>query len=71
MGYVYTLQMLKKTAVKAGIKKHIYPHLFRHSAATRDARYLTESELRLKYGWSGDSQMAQVYVHLSDADLDN
>jgi len=63
--------MLKKTAVKAGIKKHIYPHLFRHSAATRDARYLTESELRLKYGWSGDSQMAQVYVHLSDADLDN
>jgi len=41
MGYVRTLKMLKKTAVKAGIKKHIYPHL------------------------------AQVYVHLSGADLDN
>jgi len=49
MDYVHTLKMLKEKAVKAGIKKRIYPHLFRHSAATRDARYLTESELRLKY----------------------
>jgi len=71
MDYEHTLKMLKETAVKAGIKKRIYPHLFRHSAATRDARYLTESELKLKYGWSGGSQMAQVYVHLSGADLDN
>ena len=45
--------------------------MFRHSAATRDARYLIESELKLKYGWSGGSQMAQVYVHRSGADLDN
>jgi len=45
--------------------------LFWHSAATRDARYLIESELKLKYGWSGGSQMAQVYVHRSGADLDN
>jgi len=71
MGYMYALRMLKETAVKAGIKKRIYPHLFRHSSATRDARYLTESELKWKYGWSGGSQMAQVYVHLSGADLDN
>jgi len=71
MGYAHAVKMLKETAAKAGIKKRIYPHLFRHSSATRDARYLTESELKLKYGWSGGSQMAQVYVHLSGADLDN
>ncbi|MGC9209215.1 MAG: tyrosine-type recombinase/integrase [Nitrososphaeria archaeon] len=71
MKYHYVTQMLKETAKKAGIKKRIYPHIFRHSAATRDARYLTESELKLKYGWAGGSNMAEVYVHLSGADLDN
>jgi integrase len=71
MEYHYVARMLKETAKKAGIKKRVYPHIFRHSAATRDARYLTESELKLKYGWAGISGMAEVYVYLSGADLDN
>ncbi|MGC9145998.1 MAG: primase-like DNA-binding domain-containing protein [Nitrososphaeria archaeon] len=71
MEYHRVVKMLKETARRAGVKKRIYPHLFRHSAATRDARYLTESELKLKYGWVGGSDMAEVYVHLSWADLDN
>ena len=71
MEYHRVVKMLKETARKAGVRKRIYPHLFRHSAATRDARYLTESELKLKYGWAGGSDMAEVYVHLSGADLDN
>ena len=48
MAYYGVVIMLKETAKRAGIRKRIYPHLFKHSAATRDARYLTESELKLK-----------------------
>ncbi|MEM3637268.1 MAG: site-specific integrase [Conexivisphaerales archaeon] len=71
MSYQQVMKMLKETARRAGVKKRIYPHLFRHSAATRDAKYLTESELKVKYGWVGDSRMAATYVHLASADLDN
>ena len=70
MTYQRTVLMLKGAARKAGITKRIYPHLFRHSAATRDAQHLTESELKIKYGWTGGSEMAGTYVHLSGADLD-
>ncbi|MDG6930055.1 MAG: tyrosine-type recombinase/integrase [Nitrososphaerota archaeon] len=71
MSYPRTVLMLKQIALRAGINRRIYPHLFRHSSATRDAKFLTESELKVKYGWVGDSDMAGTYVHLAGADLDN
>ncbi|MDG6927134.1 MAG: tyrosine-type recombinase/integrase [Nitrososphaerota archaeon] len=71
VSYERTVLMLKRVAQKAGIQKRIYPHLFRHSAATRDAKYLTESELKVKFGWTGGSEMPGTYVHLASVDLDN
>jgi len=38
--------VLKSTAKRAGLKKRIYPHLFRHSRATRLANALTEAQLK-------------------------
>jgi len=63
-------KMLKDTALRAGIKKRVYPHLFRHSRATHLAKYLTEQELKVFFGWAGDSKMACVYVHLSGRDIE-
>jgi site-specific recombinase XerD len=34
---------LKRIAEKAGIKKRIHPHLFRHSRSTHLAKHLTET----------------------------
>jgi site-specific recombinase XerD len=65
------LLILKQTANKAKISKKIYPHLFRHSRATHLAKHLTEQELKKYFGWTPNSGMASVYVHLSGADLDN
>ena len=63
--------MFEDVAEKSGIKnKHVIPYLFRHSAATRDARLgFTESQLCMKYGWVLGSKMPRVYLHLANTDL--
>jgi len=63
-----TLQTL---AARAGIKKRVYPHLFRHSRATALANKLTEAQMKEYFGWTQASNMASVYVHLSGRDVDN
>ena len=56
------LSLLKK---KTGINKRCNPHTFRHSRATFYANKLTEQQLKVFFGWTGDSRMAATYVHLS------
>ena len=63
--------ILKKVAKEAGIKKRIYPYILRHSRATHLSKHLTEQELKVYFGWTGDSKMASVYVHLSGKDIEN
>ena len=62
--------ILKEIVDRAGIKKRVYPHLFRHSRATHLANHLTESQLKQHFGWIQGSSMASVYVHLSGRDVD-
>ena len=64
-------RVLGKLSKKAGIKKKIYPHLFRHSRATALAGKLTEAQMKEHFGWTKDSDMAGTYVHLSGRDVDN
>lgn len=61
--------LLKRTVVRAGIKKNIYPHLFRHTRLTELAKFLNEQALRQFAGWTPNSNMASVYVHFSDEDV--
>lgn len=61
---------LRTLAIKAGIEKRIYPHLFRHSRATFLACYLTEAQLCAYMGWTIGSAMPRIYVHLAGHDLD-
>jgi integrase len=64
-------RMLKQTAARAGMAKpRVYTYMLRHGSATRNAKYLSDSELKLMYGWSMGSRMPGVYVHLSGGDLD-
>jgi integrase/recombinase XerD len=62
---------LKRIAQKAGIKKRIHPHLFRHSRSTHLAKHLTEAQMKQYLGWVQGSPMAAIYVHLSGRDVDN
>jgi len=62
--------LIKTLANKAGIRKRVYPHLFRHSRATFLASKLTEAQMKEYFGWAQASDMAAVYVHLSGRDVD-
>jgi len=63
--------ILRRSAKKSEIVKKIYPHLLRHSRATHLAKHLTEQELKVYFGWVGDSKMAATYVHLSEKDIED
>jgi integrase/recombinase XerD len=64
-------EQLTVLAARAGIKKNVTPHLFRHSRSTHLAKVLTEQQMKTYLGWTPGSSMASVYVHLSSKDLDN
>lgn len=53
---------LTRRAREAGIKKHVHPHMFRHSAATSLASDMPESELRAHFGWSPTSPQVFRYT---------
>ena len=61
--------IVKKYAARAGIRKRVYPHLLRHTAATRMASQLREPVLREYFGWSQSSRVPAVYLHLSAIDV--
>jgi hypothetical protein len=54
-----------------GIRKPVNPHAFRHARATHLAKHLTESQMKVYFGWTQASEMAAVYVHLSCRDVDD
>jgi integrase/recombinase XerD len=62
---------IKKAADKAGIKKRVNTHIFRHSRATHLANYLTEAQMNEYFGWVQGSDMPATYVHLSGRDVDD
>ncbi len=58
-------KMIKRIAQRSGIdKKRVYCHLFRFTAATNDAVSMSDALMRLKYRWSGYSQMPAHYAAL-------
>ncbi len=62
---------LKNIAKKAGIKKKVHMHIFRHSRATVLANYLTEAQMCEYFGWVQGSDMPRIYIHLSGRDVDD
>lgn len=71
ISYGFVCKLLKELALKAGVKKKVNPHNFRHSSATWRANYFTEQQMKEFFGWSQSSKMTSIYVHLAGRDLDN
>lgn len=71
LSYSRLSELIKRAAKRAGIKKRIHAHLFRHSRATFLANKLTEAQMKQYLGWAQSSKMAAVYVHMSGRDTDD
>lgn len=68
--YAAVRLMIARVAKRAGIKKRVNPHTFRHSRATHLATRLTEAQMNELFGWVQGSEMPSTYVHLSGRDVD-
>ncbi len=64
--------ILREAAERAGIKRKVYPHLFRHSRAYELARYyhFAPQELMKCGGWTR-STMLDVYYQPQEKDIEN
>lgn len=63
--------LLDRLGKQAGIQKPCNPHAIRHARLTDLAREgLSEMELRILAGWSRNSNMPEVYLHLSGVDVE-
>jgi len=71
ISYAYFRKMLKVTAKRAGIEKHVNPHNFRHSRATYLADKFNEQQLKQYMGWKRNSDMTAVYIHLNGNEATN
>jgi len=53
-----------------GFKKPLNPHMFKHACATRLVREeVQESVIRKQLGWTPDSNMLAIYIHLASSDV--
>lgn len=71
--YRTLLSIVKKSSTNAGIKKRVYPHLFRHSRSTHllATGKLNESQAKKYFGWVPDSRVLSTYAHLVTNDAND
>jgi len=73
MCYNSFVKVVKAATRKSGIKKRVYNHLFRHSAASRLAGNpeISEQVLKSYMGWTEDSAMLKTYISLNAQQVDD
>jgi integrase/recombinase XerD len=65
-------KQLEKIAKRAGIVKHVTPHIFLHSRITHLIQQgFSESKIKLMMWGDINSDMFKAYAHLTNADIDN
>jgi integrase len=71
LSYTHFRLIIKRLAQKAGIKKSIWPYLYRHTSLTAMAKVFTECRHEQLAGGTYGSKMAWRYVHFSARDLED
>ena len=66
-----TTKQLRCIAARAGVKKHITPHIFRHSRITHMIKEgISESVIKLTMWGNVTTSMFSTYAHLTGTDID-
>lgn len=66
-------KIIQDSFTRAGITKHVYPHLFRHSRATYvlASGLMTEAQAKAYFGWSPNTEQLATYAHLLASDANS
>jgi integrase len=67
LAYAGFYKLVHRLGLRGG--HHVYPHGFRHTAATHDVQQYTDREMMIRYGWNR-SDMVGVYAHISGRDVE-
>jgi len=71
LNYSAARMLLQDLAKRAGVKKGVNPHIFRHSRATELLRKdYNPGKLPALMGWTPGTKMLNVYSHLNGDDAD-
>lgn len=70
LGYDGFYKLTKMLKARSGLMKPVRPNLLRHAKLTEVAKYVPEQVLKKFAGWTPDSRMAAVYIHLAGKDVD-
>ena len=71
LGYAGLAKQIRVIAARAGIKKHLTPHIFRHTRATILIRQGYGEAIVKKLLWGNlNSKMFSTYLHLVDSDVE-
>ena len=73
MAYAAFRAIVKRLVAKAGIKKRVYHHLFRHTRVTHLLidRQINEAQAKVYFGWVPESKMLSEYSHLMSSDVND
>ena len=71
--YAGIAKQIKKIAERAGISRHITPHIFRHSKITHLVRDRMQESMIKKIGWGNltTTMLEKCYAHVEDEDVIN
>ena len=70
ISYEQVAVTLRRAFRRAGVAKPANPHNFRHSAVSRDSAFMSDQQLKKKYGWTSSSRQLATYSHIRLEDLD-
>lgn len=73
MNYSSLRALVRRLALRAGIRKRIYPHLFRHTRVTHLLlnKQINEAQAKVYFGWVPSSKMLSEYSHLVSSDVND
>ena len=71
MTYGAFRELLLRLVARAGIKRRVYHHLFRHTRVTHLLinKRINEAQAKVYFGWVPDSKMMSEYSHLISSDV--
>jgi integrase/ribosomal protein L40E len=71
MEYAAFRALVKRLVERAGLKKRVYHHLFRHTRVTHLLinKQINEAQAKVYFGWVPNSTMLSEYSHLISSDV--